>query len=175
MYINESRVWGDNAHTPTLVLNGTNIVLSDKVRYLGVIVDKDLRFHEHVQSVVTTAARRMYIVKNFVYFSSKPLANMLFKSFIMSLISYCLAIIFTCIYAKKAIRKIFKDCSKFGIEYHIDLNIQKITRTLAIKYIEDDDHFINEFLSQCPSGRYRAVKYREALGRDSFYATLYIL
>ena len=78
MYINESRVWGDNAHTPTLVLNGTNIVLSDKVRYLGVIVDKDLRFHQHVQSVVTTAARRMYNAKNFVYFSSKPLANIMF-------------------------------------------------------------------------------------------------
>ena len=76
-------------HTPTLVLNGTDIVLSDKVKYLGVIVDQDLRFHEHVQSVVTTAARRMYIVKNFAYFSSKHLANILFKSFIMSLISYC--------------------------------------------------------------------------------------
>ena len=98
----------------------------------------------------------MYIVKNFVYFSSKPLANMLFKSFIMSLISYYF--IFTCIYAsdKKAIRKIFKDCFNLGIEYH------DITETLAIKYIEDDDHFVNEFFSQCPSGSYRTVKYRGA-------------
>ena len=103
----------------------------------------------------------MYIVKNFVYFSSKPLANMLFKSFIMSLISYCLPIIFTCIYAsdKKAIRKIFKVCFKLGIEYHdIDSHVQKLTKTLAIKYIEDEDHFINEFLSLCLSGRYSTVK-----------------
>ena len=80
----------------------------------------------------------MYIVKNLVYFSSKPLANMSLKSFIMSLISYCLPIIFTCIYAsdKKAIRKIFKDYFKLGIEYHdIDSHVQKLTKTLAIKYI----------------------------------------
>jgi len=44
-------------HTPTLVLNGTKIVLSDKVRYRGVIVDQDLIFHEHVPSVVTMASR----------------------------------------------------------------------------------------------------------------------
>jgi len=113
----------------------------------------------------------MYIVKNFVYLSPKPLANMLFKSFIMSRIAYCLPIIFTCIYAsdKKAIRKIFKDGSKLGIEYlNIDLLIQKLTKELAIKYIIDYDHFINNFLSQCPSGRYRTIKYRGAWGRDSF-------
>jgi len=49
--------------------------MSEKVRYLGVLVDQNLRFHEHVQSVVTTVSRRMYIVKNCVYLNSKPLAN----------------------------------------------------------------------------------------------------
>jgi len=38
-------------HTSTLVLNGTNIILPDKVKYLDVLVDQNLRFHEHVQSV----------------------------------------------------------------------------------------------------------------------------
>jgi len=81
---------------------------------------------------------------------------MLFKSFIMSrIIAYCPPIIFPCIYGsdKKAIRKNFKDCSKLGTEYHdIDLHIQKLTKALAIKYIVDGDHFINNFLS--PSVRY---------------------
>jgi len=136
-----------------LLLNGTNIVLSEKVRYLDVLVDQNLRFHEHVQSVVTTVSRRMYIVKDFAYLSSKPLP-----------------IIFTCIYAsdKKAIGKIFKDCSKLGIE-HLNIDyIRKLTKELAIKYIVDNDHFINNFLSQCPSGRYRTIKYRGAWDRDSF-------
>jgi len=55
-----------------------------------VLVDKNLRFHEHVQSVVVTISRRMYNVKNFVYLSSKLLPNTLFKSFIMTHIVYLL-------------------------------------------------------------------------------------
>jgi len=35
-------------HTPTLVLNGINIALSDKVRYLGVLVDQNLRCCERM-------------------------------------------------------------------------------------------------------------------------------
>jgi len=37
------------------------------------------------------------------------------------------------------------------VSINIDLNIQKLTEELAIKYIIDDDHFINDFLSQCDS------------------------
>jgi len=90
---------------------------------------------------------------------------MLFKSFIMYRIAYCLPITFTCIYAsdKKAIQKMLKDCSELGIEYqNSDLHIQKLTKELAIKYIVDNDHFINNFLSQCTSGRYQTIKYRGA-------------
>jgi len=90
----------------------------------------------------------------------------------LNIISYCLLIIFTCIYAsdKYVIRKMFKDCSKLGNEYlTIDLHIQKLTKALAIKYnmIEDED-LLNSFLSQCLSRRYRTIKYRGAWNRDSF-------
>ena len=51
--------------TPALNLNGTDITLCDKVRYLGITVDDKLRFQEHVQSVLTTVSQRMYIVKIF--------------------------------------------------------------------------------------------------------------
>ena len=157
--------------TPDLVLNNTTIVLTEKVKYLGVIVDDKLRFQEHVQSAVSTASKRMYIVKNFVFFSSKSLSNMLFKSFIVSLICYCLPTIFTCLYAsdKKSLRKLFKDATKLGIEHpDIDTLIADQTKTLALRYIHDDDHFINDFLSKCPSGRFRTVKHRTMWGRDSF-------
>ena len=157
--------------TPHLVLNNTTIVLTEKVKYLGVIVDDKLRFQEHVQSAVSTASKRMYIVKNFVFFSSKSLSNMLFKSFIVSLICYCLPTIFTCLYAsdKKSLRKLFKDAAKLGIEHpDIDTLIADQTKTLALRYIHDDDHFINDFLSKCPSGRFRTVKHRTMWGRDCF-------
>ena len=31
-----------------------------------------------------------------------------------------------------------------------------------------DEHFINDFLDKCPSGRYSTMKYRGASGRDCF-------
>jgi len=66
--------------------------------------------------------------------------------------------------------EMFKDCSKLGIEYlNIDLHIQKRTKELDIKYIIDNDHFINNFLSQRLSRSYQTIKYRGAWGRDSFF------
>jgi hypothetical protein len=39
---------------------------------------------------------------------------------------------------------------------------------LLLQYINDDKHFINDFLEKCPSGRYRTIKYRTTWGRGSF-------
>ena len=96
---------------------------------------------------------------------------MLFKSFIVSRISYCLPIIFKSLYAadKQRLCKIFKDAIKLGIEHpDIYTMMDNQTRTLALRYIHDEDHFINDLLSKCPSGRYRTVKHIGSLGSDSF-------
>ena len=60
---------------------------------------------------------------------------------------------------KKSLRMLFKDEAKQGIEHpDFDTLIADHTKTLALRYIHDDDHFINDFLSKCPSGRIRTVK-----------------
>ena len=102
---------------------------------------------------------------------------MLFKSLILSVITYCLPIFFTSIYAsdKKCIRQVFIDGIKVGIENPgIDALMTKQTRTLAMRYIHEDEHLINDFLDKCPSGRcrYRTMKYRGARGRDCFFRHL---
>ena len=87
------------------------------------------------------------------------------------MITYCLSIFFTSIYAsdKKCIRKIFIDGIKLGIGHPgIDALMTKQTRTLAMRYIHDDEHFINDNLDKCPSGRYRTMNYRGTSGRDCF-------
>ena len=58
---------------------------------------------------VSKASQRMFVVENFLYLSSKPLACMKFKSFGISLLMYCLPILYTSIYAtdKKSRRKVF--------------------------------------------------------------------
>ena len=65
------------------------------------------------------------------------------------------------------------DQCTLGIDHpNIDILIADRKKTLALRYIRDDDHFINDFLSQCPSGRYRTVKYKTMWGRDSFLRNL---
>ena len=158
--------------TPVLILNNVSISFSDDVKYLGVRIDDKLRFEEHINSVATKASQRMYIVRNFVYLSSTTLASMLFKSFIISLLTYCLPILYTSLYAKdkKQLRHFFKEALKLGIKDlgDIDNLIDNRTKTLLLQYIHDDNHFLNNFLEKCPSGRYRTIKYRSTWGRDSF-------
>ena len=161
----------DKPDTPMTILNGQSITMCDKVNYLGVLVDHKLRFEEHVQSIVTKAEQRMHIVRNFVYLSTRPLATMLFKSFIISLLTYCLPVLYTHVFArdKKCLRKLFKDAGKLDLDVgNLDSLIQRRTKSLAMTYIHDDEHFVNAFLEKCPSGRYRTLKHRSALGKDCF-------
>jgi len=79
----------------------------------------------------------MYIVRNFVYLSSTTLASMLFKSFIISILTYCLPILYTSLYAKdkKQIRHFFKEALKLGIKDLGDIYnlIDVRTKTLLLQ------------------------------------------
>ena len=70
--------------SPPLTLNNTDINFCDSVKYLGIDIDCKLRFEDYADKVISKASQRMYIVKNFLYLSSKPLARRLFKSFVVS-------------------------------------------------------------------------------------------
>jgi len=94
---------------------------------------------------------------------------MLFKSFIISLTVF---LFFTSLYAKdkKQLLHFFKEALKLGIKDLGDINnlIDVRTETLLPQYIHDDNHFLNDFLEKCPSGRYRTIQNRSIWGRDSF-------
>jgi hypothetical protein len=68
----------DKPQSPALDLNGVKIDLCDNVKYLGVLIDDKLRFSNHVTKVVSKASQRMFIIRTFLYQSTKPLASMLF-------------------------------------------------------------------------------------------------
>ena len=139
----------------------------------------------------------MYIVKNFLYPSTKPLACMLFKSFIVSLVMYRLPVLYPAMYQrdKKDIRKIFKDTTSQGLELGLILTpcltkiVQKSswspkssknrpsinpalvnnqTKPRIMQIYMDDEHFMQELLEPCPSGRLRHPKYQTARGKDCF-------
>ena len=84
-----------------------------------------LRFESHVDNLVTKASQqRMHIVKTFCHANTKLLSLMLFKSFIISILTYCLPILYTSIYAKdkKRMRKFFKEANNLSIHDISDLD-----------------------------------------------------
>ena len=60
------------------------------VKYIGVIIDNNLRFESHVDNLVTKASQRMHIVRSVCYTSTKLLSSMLFKGSIISILTYYL-------------------------------------------------------------------------------------
>ena len=118
----------------------------------------------------------MLTIMTFSHQSTKALSPMLYKSFIISVLTYCLPVLFTCMYAKhkKRLRKFFGDGKKIGIDNIGDLDtlIDNRSKNLIMNFILDDEHFINDFLTKLPSGRYRAIKYRSSWGRDCFLRSM---
>ena len=57
------------------------------------MINEKLRFEDRVQSIVSKVEQRMYIVRNFVHLSTFPFASMLFKSLVVSLLTYCLPVL----------------------------------------------------------------------------------
>ena len=53
----------------------------------------------YLDYLVFKANQRMFVIRAINYQSTKPLACMLFKSFIVSILTYCLPILFTSIYS----------------------------------------------------------------------------
>ena len=84
MFFSTKRVKPDS---PKLQIDNVDIDLCDKVIYLGVIIDSNLRFEDHVNNVVTKANQRMFVVKTFCNQSTSALSAMLFKSFIISILT----------------------------------------------------------------------------------------
>ena len=91
----------DKPDSPVLQNDDINIEFCDNVKYLGVFVDNKLRFEEYVQNTVTKASQKMHIVRTFLYKSTKSLSIMLFKSFIIFILTYCIPILYPCVYAKE--------------------------------------------------------------------------
>ena len=149
------------------------ILICDNVKYLRVLFDNKARFENHVNNVVSKANQRMFVIKNFNYHSTKPLACMLFKSLIVSILTYCLPILFT---RQESSEKVFKQGDRLGLEIgDLDSVISKQTKNMALQMTHDDEHFINSFLEKLPSGRYRSLKYRTAWNKDSFLRHLILI
>ena len=163
----------DKPTVDPLFVNDTVIDLCSTTKYLGVLVDENLRFVDHMENITSTAKQRMYIVRLFYNLGSKQLATMMFKSFVLSVLMFCMPVLFPSLYVKDKdkLRSIISSAQRLGLDSIADFDtlISKRMKSTALKLFHDDDHFINSIIERCPSGRCRLFKTRTAWGTDSFY------
>ena len=69
-------------------INGIQISPNDSIKDLGVIVDNQLKFHEHANSVVTKANRTLAIIRKSFNFTDKTMFLSLYKSLVRPIIEY---------------------------------------------------------------------------------------
>ena len=148
------------------------------MKYLGVDIDQELRFEDYVQRITGKASKRMYVVKKILYVSYKPLARMLFKSFVVSFLMYFLPVLYTSIYArdKKLSRKVFHNAKNLGLDVG-DLNVivSQRTKSISMCCFAEENHFMHDFPERCPSGCPRHVKYCRSWGKDCFLRQMCIM
>ena len=159
---------------PTLMLGDVAIPQSNNVKYLGVLVDNKLKFHDHMIDRLNTASKRMYVVRRFSALGAESrLVTTLFRSFIESILFYCITIFYSHIYSndKKAIKSFFKEAKFYGAELDcdIDARISELGRTYSLRIFHDDNHFIHNLLERMPSGRLRTHRVRASIGKECFY------
>ena len=69
-------------------IGGTQISPNDSIKDLGVIIDKQLKFHEHTNAVVAKANRTLAIIRKSFNFTDKTKYLTLYKSLVRPIIEY---------------------------------------------------------------------------------------
>ncbi|KAJ8017557.1 hypothetical protein HOLleu_44948 [Holothuria leucospilota] len=70
-------------------INNTRIECVDKVKCLGVMIDKDLLFHEHVSSVSSNCLKKIGLLKKSSSLLDSHHLSMLYNAFILPHLNFC--------------------------------------------------------------------------------------
>ena len=72
-----------------VVINNAVIKEKDEVKYLGVLIDKSLKFTSHIKGVVNTISRNIGIISRIRYCIDNKTTYLLYNSMILPYINYC--------------------------------------------------------------------------------------
>lgn len=76
---------------PCIFLDGNSIHPSDSTNFLGVVLDKNIKFDEHIKSVTSKIAFGIRVLIKTRHFFQLPILRSLYYSFIHSHLTYCLS------------------------------------------------------------------------------------
>ena len=70
-------------------INGSSINEKDDVLYLGVIIDKSMKFSSHIKQVANTISRNIGVISRIRYYIDPKIAYLLYNSMILPYLNYC--------------------------------------------------------------------------------------
>ena len=76
----------------SIPVNGVNIKRATTVKYLGILVDEDLKFKSHISKVSTVICRNIGIISRAKFLLTKKLLILLYNSLVLPYLNYCLVI-----------------------------------------------------------------------------------
>ena len=76
----------------SIPVGGVNLKRASTVRYLGVLVDEDLKFKSHIAKVSSLTSRNLGIISRAKYLLNKKMMILLYNALILPYLSYCLVV-----------------------------------------------------------------------------------
>ena len=157
-------------------INNSVVKIETKYKYLGVTIQDNLKWDEHVQMQVKKANKRMYHVRCLIKLSvDNEILSLFFNSVVSSVLVYGIAAWFdSCDKTlKKEIKKFAKNMCKInGMDTSMIDQPEKILSkqfgTLTTKICKDTNHPLHQYVSVLPHGRLRMLLCKTSRFRNSF-------
>jgi hypothetical protein len=98
----------------TIEINETIISPSDSIKLLGVTIDKEFSFNDHIKNISSSAAKQINVLSRLSHVLSLPCKIKLLDAFILSNFNYCSLVYHNCkILDARKLENLFKRALRF--------------------------------------------------------------
>ena len=164
-----------------LKIKGEEVKRVDKYKYLGVQIDRKLTFSNHVDQTYKKCQQRLYLLRRLsrLHVNSRIL-KAYYSCHIESVLTYGLATWYRLcgLREKKKLDKVVNVGSKLcGMKCEsVACLYEKRVRKKARKIVKDNDHILNEYFKNLPSGRrYQVMKVKKKRAKNTFISQAILL
>lgn len=173
----DKRTRGDSSLVQPVIINNETVEQVHSFKYLGIVLDVNLNFSTHVDTICRKANQRLYLLRKLRSFGvQKQILQTVYKSLVESILSFSMIAWYGNLLAKDKTRllRIVGQANKIiGIRQNQpSLIYQTVVKKKANKIIKDPSHPLYSFFQLLPSGRrFRAPLARKQAFKKSFIPT----
>ena len=125
-------------HT-SININGSVIKSSNSEKLLGITIDSDFTFEEHINTLCRKASQKLHALSRISQYLSQHKKRILFKTFIMSQFNYC-PLVWMC--HSRGLNNKINNIHKQGGHSFLKNNFQDISRTFQDIWDIFPGHFL---------------------------------